>query len=205
MRAHARAVSVPGSLQLYFQQLRPLTECAADDGPVVGHLLLNMVERASGSAKELPHRIRRFCQQVAMLRDCGFPLFSAMLRALVSFDIRSGPDHLAVAAEPALITEEQATAVGRMLMSAVCEQPGNAFVVDNFVLVYAALRTMKQKFPWFVPMLKTITLRRLGGVATSQMDTRQRLSRLGTLFGHGNAIAPQQVSCQQSFDLVVRT
>ena len=197
-------MSVPGSLQLYFQQLRPLTECAADDGPVVGHLLLNVVERASGSAKELPHRIRRFCQQVAMLRDCGFPLFSAMLRALVSFDIRSaGPEHLAVAADPALMTEEHATAVGRMLMSAVCEQPGNAFVVDNFVLVYAALRTMKQKFPWFVPMLKTIILRR--GVATSQMDTRQRLSRLGTLSGHGNAIAPQQVSCQQSFDLVVRT
>ncbi len=129
-----------------------------------------------------------------MLRDCGFVHFSAMLAAMVSFNIRT-IDHMVMASDPALVTEEQATFIGRELMCIVCERPGAA-ALDNFVQVYAALRTMSREYPWFVPMVKTVLMRQ-AAASSKTGAVQRRLSRSGG----DNAILPQQ----QSFDAVVRT
>ena len=138
-----------------------------------------------------------------MLRDCGFVHFSAMLGAMVSFNIRTATlDHMVIATDPALVTDVQAAAIGRELMCIVCERPG-ALALDNFVQVYAALRTMSRKFPWFVPMLKTVLMRR--AAASSKTGAVQRVQRRLSRPGEDNSNLPQQILCPQSFDAVVRT
>jgi hypothetical protein len=194
---------VPYALQLYFQQLRPLISCAAEDGPVVAHLLLNHVEENLRS-HELSHRIRTFCSTIAMLRNCGFVHFSAMLGAMVSFNIRTAAlNHMVIATDPALVTEEQATAIGCELMCIVLERSGSALALDNFVQVYAALRTMSRKYPWFVPLLKTVLMRR--AAASSKTGAVQRVQKRLSRPGADNSDLPQQILCPQSFDAVVRT
>ena len=133
---------------------------------------------------------------MAMLRDCGFVHFSAMLAAMVSFNIRTATlDHMVIATDPALVSEEQATFIGRELMCIVCERPG-AVALDNFVQVYAALRTMSREYPWFVPMVKTVLMHQ-AAASSKTGAVQRRLSRPGG----DNSILPQQ----QSFDAVVRT
>jgi hypothetical protein len=138
---------------------------------------------------------------MAMLRNCGFVHFSAMLGAMVSFNIRTvALDHMVIASDPALVTEEQATALGRELMGIVCERPGSALALDNFVHLCAALRTMSRKNPWFVPMLKTVLMRQTAA-SSKNGAVQRRLSRPGG----DNSILPQKILRRQSFDAVVRT
>jgi hypothetical protein len=113
---------------------------------------------------------------------------------------------MVIATDPALVTEEQATAIGCELMCIVRERSGSALALDNFVQVYAALRTMSRKFPWFVPMLKTVLMRRAAASSkTGAVQRVQRVQRRLSRPGEDNSNLPQQILCPQSFDAVVRT
>ena len=114
-------MAVPSTQQLYFQQVRPLAKCDAEDGRVVGHMLVDLV---SSNPKDLPHAIREFAYRTAMLRDCGFAHIGDMLARLLSADVQGGPDDdkTVIAAAPvttaavgpnlSALTEKQAIAIG---------------------------------------------------------------------------------------------
>ena len=68
-------MQVPESLQRYFQQIRPLRACDAEDGRIVGH----MVESKSKEAHSLVFAIRGFVNRTAMLRESGFRHIGGML------------------------------------------------------------------------------------------------------------------------------
>jgi hypothetical protein len=74
-------MSAPVTQQLYFQQLLPLGDCDAEDGRFVGHMLMAVVD---SKPKDLPHAIRTFANQMAMLRECCCPRIGDMLVALLS-------------------------------------------------------------------------------------------------------------------------
>ncbi len=68
--------------QRYFQQVRPLSKCGAEDGRVVGRLLVDAAA-AVGNATELARTVRVFAHRTAMLRECGFRDIGTMLGRLL--------------------------------------------------------------------------------------------------------------------------
>jgi hypothetical protein len=159
-------VAVPGqmrnpqTIQRYFQHVRPLSECNAEDGRVVGHLLVMLVE---GNTKELAHAIRTFVNCTAMLRNCSFCQIGAMLVPLLQLltpaDAAGSCDDAAgVAADPASVTEKQAMALGSAIASRVHSAHAQATALHQVVTSHAVLRAMKSDYAWFVPMLEVLTV-----------------------------------------------
>jgi hypothetical protein len=92
------------SLQLYFQQLRPLSDCNEHDGRIVGRLLMDLVERTPVGAsrfgqsgirereRDKEHTIRLFVMCTSMLRECGFSRIGSMLVAATDAAPSNGPN-----------------------------------------------------------------------------------------------------------------
>jgi hypothetical protein len=142
--------------QRYFQHLRPPSACDAEDGRVVGHMLM---ELAAGNPKDLAHVIRTFANRTAMLRECGFRHIGAMLVRLLRTEAQSGPDDDAPisALEPSSVTEKQAKAIGSAITSSVDRSLVPITALRNVVEAHAVLRAMRSGHVWFVPMLEVLT------------------------------------------------
>jgi hypothetical protein len=94
------------SLQQYFQQLRPLSDCDEHDGRVVGRLLMNLVERNPFGAsrfgqsgvreqeRDKEQAMRFFVMCTSMLRECGFSRIGSMLVAATNPAPSNGPNDL---------------------------------------------------------------------------------------------------------------
>jgi hypothetical protein len=167
-------------MQAYFQQIRPLATCVAEDGRVVGHLLLDLVDR---KPKDLAHAIRTFANRTAMLRECGFAHIGDMLVAMLVADAHSDVVLVPHAAgDPAPVTAEQATAIGGMLVArARSSHSVPTVAVRQAVDSHPVLRAMKTQHAWLVPMAEILLFppaaveprrpsiaRRLGAVVTPQ-------------------------------------
>jgi len=188
-------VAVPSTQQLYFQQVRPLAKCDAEDGRVVGHMLVDL---ASSNPKDLPHAIREFANRTAMLRDCGFahigemlarllkggldddttaipsPTVTSVAAAVVSILVPSTPRQDA-ACDPASVTVEQAAAIGSMVARSIRSAPMPATAaLRKVVNTYAVLRTMKSSYVWFVPMLEVLTVHKTTQARRSTLGKRLR-------------------------------
>ena len=153
-------MAVPSTQQLYFQQVRPLAKCDAEDGRVVGQLLVDLV---SSNPKDLPHAIREFADRTAMLRDCGFAHIADMLVRLLSADVQGRPDdehtpQQDAACDPASVTVEQAAAIGSKVARSLRSAHVPATALRKVVNTHAVLRTMKSSYVWFVPMLEVLTV-----------------------------------------------
>ena len=155
---------MPTTVQRYFQQIRPIAQCDAEDGRVVGHMLHDLV---SSKPKDLPRAIREFAHRTAMLRECGLAHIGDMLARLLSADVRGKPDGTsaipsapvpttAVGLDPSSLTEEQAIAIGAAIVLSVHEADMPATGLKRVVKSYAVLRAMKSKYVWFAPLLETI-------------------------------------------------
>jgi hypothetical protein len=196
-----RQMRIPARAQMYFQQLRPLSECDKDDGRVVGRLLLDLVE---GAPKDVVHAIRTFVNCTAMLRDCGFCHIGAMLAQLMTTNARDGPDNDAamfggdsrksgtfrLRADPASVTEKQAIALGNAIASSVRQHrapaqarisaatPNATMALRKVLNSHAVLGAMKSEYVWFVPMLEVLTMHK--AAEARQSTVIKRLSSLVT-------------------------
>jgi hypothetical protein len=149
-----------GGLQRYFQQLRPLAKCDADDGRIVGQMLVDLV---GDSPKGLSHAIRAFSYRTAMLRECSLRHIGAMLVRLLSTEARTdaqgtpAEDAAIMALDPSsVVTEKQATAIGSAIAACI-PHPEPAEALQRVVKSHAALRAMQSDYIWFVPMLEVLT------------------------------------------------
>jgi hypothetical protein len=158
-------LEIVGTHQRYFQQVRPLAKCDADDGRFVAHMLIELVE---GNPKDLGWTIRTFVNRTTMLRECGFGHIGVMLVHLLSTDAHKlghnmpDDDAAIVAHVPSLVTEKQAAAIGDSIASSVRVHRSNLNVpnVHNILMLHAVLQAMKSSYTWFVPMLEVLTTRK---------------------------------------------
>jgi hypothetical protein len=144
----------PKTLLLYLQQIRPLSECDAEDGRIVGQLLLDLVEE---KPKDLAHAIRMFVNRTAMLRECSFRHISAILARLLNSPSGSDNGATIVVLSPSAVTEKQAIAIGSAIVSSMRQSPVPAAALKQVVQSHAVLRAMSSGYVWFVPMLEVIT------------------------------------------------
>ncbi len=187
-------VAVPSTLQLYFQQVRQLVKCDAEDGRIVGHLLLELVHK---KPKDLAHAIREFANRTAMLRECGFAHVGDMLVAMLAearSDLEQESPEGAVQ-DVAFSTAEQASAIGSMLAASVRSSHVQATRLHRAVDSLFILRTMKMQHSWFVPMLEVL-------LVDSAESSRASIARRSTAI-----VLPQPMADAPSttkFDSVVR-
>ena len=172
-------MQVPQSMQRYFQQIRPLSACDAEDGRIVGRMLKDLVE---SKPKHLAHAIRTFANNTAMLRVSGFRHIGVMLEHLLTADADAPGgavgDAAIVALDRSSVTEKQAIAIGGAIAQSVRRSPSHlpAKAVRKVVNSHAVLRAMKSGFAWFVPMLEVLVAPK---VAESRRSTvMRRLSSL---------------------------
>jgi hypothetical protein len=161
------------TLQRYFQQIRLLSECNADDGRLVGLMLLEIVK---SQPRDLAHAVRQFASRANMLRECGLRYIGDMLAGLLCADAQSGPISLAdqrdaaiVGLGPSSVTEKQALAIGSAIASRVRKSRMPATALLKVVQSHAVLRAMKSLHVWFVPMLEVL-------MACTDGDSRCRSS-----------------------------
>jgi hypothetical protein len=193
---------VPSTLQLYFQQIRPLALCDAEDGRVVARLLMDL---ADSKPKDLAHTIRELANRTAMLRECGFrhmgDFLVSMLAASVVPSEHSDSEHAppsvaqVAAQDPASVTAEQATAIGRML--ATKTRSVTAFKLRQAVDLNPVLITMKSRHVWFVPMLEVLLVPR-EAADSHRSSIARRLTAIVTPH------ATVDVASISDFDSVVR-
>jgi hypothetical protein len=140
--------------QQYFQHVRPLAKCTADDGHSVGLMLLELV---NSKPKDLSPTICQFTSRTAMLRDCAFRHIDTFLARLLTFDTEGGSNEgPIVALDPSSVTEKQATTIGSWLGSNVLASRKSA-TLTQVLNSQPVLRTMVSQYAWFAPMLKVLT------------------------------------------------
>jgi len=169
-------MQVPQSMQRYFQQIRPLSACDAEDGRIVGRMLKDLVE---SKPKDLAHAIRAFASNTAMLRESGFRHIGVMLEHLLTADADAPGgavgDAAIVALDRSSVTEKQAIAIGGAIAQSVRRSHLPAKAVRKVVNSHAVLRAMKSGFAWFVPMLEVLVAPK---VASRRSTVMRRLSSL---------------------------
>jgi hypothetical protein len=182
---------MPYLIQTYFVQLKPLSQCDAADGVLLGHLLSDLLETTHGPKRATA--IRMFKQQAAALRGCGFAHLDIMLTSIVEesvvFQLGLGlrkfktvavPE--VVATDPAVITTTAAVLIGHGFESTLRMSATPAAAVDDLVRKYLALGAMAQRHEWFQPMLVTIAKRRM---ASAPLGLKLRLA-IGAVFSIGD-------------------
>jgi hypothetical protein len=162
---HARA-------RAYFLQVRPPSECAADDGTCIGHMLVDAAEAAKKPDRAAA--IRTFVMRTAMLRECGFATLDAMLIAIYSHSnrrkvakglglirFRAVFAQAVATHDPTALTAAEAETIGNGLESILRLSATHIEAVDELLRKYPALAVTAQQHVWFRPMLEAIAKRRM--------------------------------------------
>ena len=151
-------MQVPQSVQRYFQQIRPLSACDAEDGRIVGRMLKKLVE---SKPKDLAHAIRTFANNTAMLRESGFRHIGVMLEHLLTADAPGGAvsDSVIVALDPSSVMKKHAIAIGGVIASSVGRSHAPGTALKMIVESHPVLRAVTLGHVWFVPMLEVLTAR----------------------------------------------
>jgi hypothetical protein len=197
--------AVPATLQLYFQHIRPLALCDAEDGRAVGRLLVDLV---NSKVKDLAHAIRGFANRTAMLRDCNLRHMGDMLVATLAAnghsDSKLAPNENE-AENPALVTAEQATAIGAMLAARTRSSEVPAIALHQVMHSHPILREMKMQHLWFSPMLEVV----LEAADARRHSIMRRLSAAVAPLQAGSldvyTDVPNRKSSKANFDAVVRS
>jgi hypothetical protein len=183
-------------MQQYLQQVRPLSECDAEDGRLVGKMLINLVAK---QPKDLGHAIREFANCTAMLRECCFRHIGDMLVTLLierpTTDAatplrRLTTVHTTTSEDLDLlrIGQNDAAALGGALASSM----HLASALHEAVNAHPVLLAMKVQYAWFVPMLEALLTSR----------SRARRSSMRVTFMPRSGIAPEEAN-EANLDSVI--
>jgi hypothetical protein len=168
---------------MYFQSVKPLNACDAEDGRVVGHMLMREV--TSKKQHELDSAVGTLVAQTAMLRDAGFSHLGILLSAIVSdvpeSDSADFPDETsptaAVSEDPRSVSETEALAMGRSFRPVLLRSITPLAAASGFIHTYTALETLSQAASWFRPMMEVVSegvARRLTGTELLRLRRGQR-------------------------------
>ena len=182
-------------MQVYFQQIRPLDQCGADDGIMVGNMLTDFanskMEKLVGvdDYGQVASAVRIFVFRTVMLSACGFTNISAMLIPLVlsrKLGVASQPPGGAIESETvASVTAHEARIMSDALLFMLATQSA-ASAVEELLRQFPPLRLMAQTHCWFAPLLQAISQRLVRADSALGVAAIRRLSRRAS-----TAVIPQ--------------
>ena len=105
------------TVQSYFQQMRQLEECVAEDGTAIGMMLVDTADSAAGTESTRAGILRDFMMHTVMLKDCDFRLLHAMLVVVIISNAGSTQQdmHAVLRIDPTTLTEKDAKVIGESL------------------------------------------------------------------------------------------
>ena len=142
-------------LQVYFQSIKPISDCDASDGWIVGHMLMDV--RASVRRRDRSSAATEFMSRVEMLRDCPFPHLRPLLLACVANKYRRAR-HTATL-DPRLLTEEEAITIGCGFAAIILSNNRPTIAVQEMLRTYPALSTLASEISYVGPILEVIATR----------------------------------------------
>ena len=160
----------------------------------MAHILVDAAETRREGKRRKKHAVWKFALRMSMQRSSGFPHLSEMLATVVTrthvADPESACDLLSDSiADPASVTEEEATAMGAVFAGILDSEAtvSPAAAVERLMQSFAAFEIMRSKHAWFVPMLTTIAPRLQGAsVADGVPRASKRNSILPGTFTHAH-------------------
>jgi hypothetical protein len=147
-----------------------------EDGRVVGHLLMDVVEHSRNAYLARPSKSRtadevhKFVMCTAMLHDAAFGNLCSMLEAMVANQFHIFEE--VGVHDPAGLTKAQAAAIGRSCKAVRLRHLRQQLAVADLLHNYPALRAFSNNNEWFRPMLATIMQRQ---AAASRLETGMML------------------------------
>jgi hypothetical protein len=174
-----KMLTLPRTLQIYFQKVLAQSQCTAADGKYLGHMLMDLAKAAEKSNRA--SAIRTFVMETAMLRDCELSSFDAMLIGIFDqhFELLAQD---VPKADPAALTATEAAAIGRGLEAIVRISADHFEATDELLRKYPSLNETAQRHVWFRPMLETIAKRRM---EAAPLGLKLRLA-IGAIFSMGD-------------------
>ena len=148
-----------------------------EDGRVVGHLLMDVVEHsrnaylARSSKSRTADEVHKFVMCTAMLHDAAFGNLCTMLQAMVANQFHIFEEVVGVH-DPAGLTKAQAASIGRSCKAVRLRHLRQQLAVADLLHNYPALRAFSNNNVWFRPMLATIMQRQ---AAASRLETGMML------------------------------
>jgi hypothetical protein len=156
-------VLTPLRIQAYFLQTRRIETCSAEDGRMLGHVLMEHVQ--SSKTEELAlAALANFAMQTAMLRDSHLPHLNVMLRSMLFTSKRDllfnkFLSQQPCTQDPSLLTAADAATIGRDIRAISLGHIVPADVGAEVFAKYAVLRIVAQQSPWLQPMLEVVLAR----------------------------------------------
>jgi hypothetical protein len=132
-----------------------MAACTADDGALAANLLMDLVAQAKKD--EIPTVVSKFVTQTAMLRTCRFVHIGSMLLAIALHTLGTVQDVAVV--DPAALSVEQATSIGRGFGSMIIGSTLPEAALDEFFRTYPSMKAMDRDYVWFRPTMEAIAAR----------------------------------------------
>ena len=175
-------MGVPYRLQVYFLKIHPSGSCTQEDGAHLGHHLMDAVEAAKRGQQA--NAVHEFVSQSTMLQDARIAHIDTLLTKILE---RRFHNPRAVAqAEPALLSEADAQAIGESVKAIRLGHNKPSQAVDELLRNYEALRIAAENTPWFRAMLEAVLKRQMKG--STSMRVRLVLGVLLSYFDVGSDI-----------------
>jgi hypothetical protein len=134
----------------------------------------------SAKKHERATAIFQFVTRTTMLRESTFAHLDAMLVAIARNKMSFASD--IATSDPSLLTEKEATTIGRAFEPMLRSNTMPTAAVDELVLKYASLLAVVVTYTWFRPMLEIIAKRQM---ARAPLGTKLRVG-LGALLSFFN-------------------
>jgi hypothetical protein len=148
---------LPYYIQLYFLQVRRPSECTADDGKCIGHMVTDTAEAAK--KHDRVSAIRTFVMRMAVLRECQLAAVDAMFVGIFARKALASAPSTSTLNDPAALAAPDAENIGRSLTSIVLRGAAASAAVGELVRLHPVLGVTEQHHAWFRPMLETIARR----------------------------------------------
>jgi hypothetical protein len=160
---------LPLTLQQYFLQIRPIGDCTADDGRLLGLLLLDYTRNVKKPRRA--KAVATFTLRTAMLREVPLANLVVLLQSICkeSYDGLAGD---VKTRDPAQLTAAHAKTIGDGITAIRRGHTVPAKAVAEALAKYAVLRATAQQCTWFEPMLVAILVRQMAGLTVQTGDNK---------------------------------
>jgi hypothetical protein len=186
-------------VQEYFLQIRPIDECTAADGTLLGHMLMDAARKAKRNRRA--KAIATFVSRTAMLREAPLAHLGIVLQSIICKESRASMISVAPLAgdvgtqDPALLSAADAGKIADGISSIRRSHTVLAKVVAEVFTQYVVLRATAQQCAWFQTMLVALLERQMNVLMVETVDSNARRRRWQALVAGCQGLARRLRCC----------
>jgi hypothetical protein len=150
---------MPLTLQSYFLQIRPIDECAADDGTLAGHVFMNAALKPKKPRRR--EAVAVFISRTAMLREAPLANLTVVLQSIVCKESLNTLPGDVPTEDPPRLTAVDAETIGEAITLIRRSHSVPEKAVGAVLSKYTVLRATARQCAWFEPFLVAVLSRQM--------------------------------------------